>query len=101
MLINTARSLEELGMGEFAAAFAPGRLMTLPATEIAREHLGRPLPNAVLLGGFAALTGRSRSTRWSKRSASGSRQESATATSPRPRRGFEPVEAAAGGGTHA
>ena len=29
----------------------------MPATEIAREHLGRPLPNAVLLGGFAALTG--------------------------------------------
>ena len=29
----------------------------MPATELAREHLGRPLPNAVLLGGFAALTG--------------------------------------------
>jgi len=24
---------------------------------LARRHLGRPLPNAVLLGGFAALTG--------------------------------------------
>ena len=33
------------------------RLLTVPATEIAREHLGRPLPNAVLLGGFAALSG--------------------------------------------
>ena len=29
----------------------------MPATELAREHLGRPLPNAALLGGFAALTG--------------------------------------------
>jgi pyruvate ferredoxin oxidoreductase gamma subunit len=29
----------------------------VPATEIAREHLGRPLPNAALLGGFAAVTG--------------------------------------------
>ena len=29
----------------------------MPATEIALEHLGRPLPNAVLLGGFAALSG--------------------------------------------
>ena len=29
----------------------------MPATEIAREHLGRPIPNAALLGGFAALTG--------------------------------------------
>ncbi len=31
--------------------------MTVAATELAREHLGRPLPNAALLGGFAALTG--------------------------------------------
>ena len=29
----------------------------MPATDIAREHLGRPLPNAILLGGFAAFTG--------------------------------------------
>ena len=29
----------------------------MPATELAREHLGRPLPNAALLGAFAALTG--------------------------------------------
>jgi pyruvate ferredoxin oxidoreductase gamma subunit len=27
------------------------------ATELAREHLGRPLPNAALLGGLAGLTG--------------------------------------------
>ena len=30
-------------------------MLTVPATEIAREHLGRPLSNAVLLGGFAAI----------------------------------------------
>jgi pyruvate ferredoxin oxidoreductase gamma subunit len=29
----------------------------VPATDIARTHVGRPLPNAVLLGAFAALTG--------------------------------------------
>ena len=29
----------------------------MPATEIAREHLGRPLPNAVLLGAFSAQSG--------------------------------------------
>jgi pyruvate ferredoxin oxidoreductase gamma subunit len=34
-----------------------GRVITLDATAIAMAHLGRPLPNAVLLGGFAALTG--------------------------------------------
>jgi pyruvate ferredoxin oxidoreductase gamma subunit len=27
------------------------------ATEIAMKHVGRPLPNAALLGGFAAITG--------------------------------------------
>jgi pyruvate ferredoxin oxidoreductase gamma subunit len=32
----------------------------VPATALAREHLGRPLPNAALLGGFAALTGQVR-----------------------------------------
>ena len=32
-------------------------MLTVPATELALEHTGRPVPNAVLLGGFAALTG--------------------------------------------
>ena len=34
-----------------------GRCATVPATDIARERLGRPLPHAALLGAFAALTG--------------------------------------------
>ena len=29
----------------------------MPASEIAKAHLGRPLPNAALLGGFAAISG--------------------------------------------
>jgi pyruvate ferredoxin oxidoreductase gamma subunit len=57
ILINTGRGFDELGLGEFVRGFRRERLLTLPATEIAREHLGRPLPNAVLLGGFAALSG--------------------------------------------
>jgi pyruvate ferredoxin oxidoreductase gamma subunit len=57
ILINTGRSFSELGLGEFVQRFHRQRLLTVPATEIAREHLGRPLPNAVLLGGFAALSG--------------------------------------------
>jgi pyruvate ferredoxin oxidoreductase gamma subunit len=60
VLINTGRDVESLGLGEFAARFEPGRLVTAPATAIARELLGRPMPNAALLGGFAALTGRLR-----------------------------------------
>jgi pyruvate ferredoxin oxidoreductase gamma subunit len=57
ILINSSRSFDELGLSEFEGGFQPERIMTVPATEIAREHLGRPLPNTVLLGGFAALSG--------------------------------------------
>jgi pyruvate ferredoxin oxidoreductase gamma subunit len=57
MLINTSRSFEQLGLGDFVKGFRPERLLTVPASEIAREVLGRPLPNAVLLGGFSALSG--------------------------------------------
>jgi pyruvate ferredoxin oxidoreductase gamma subunit len=57
VLINTSRSLEELGIGEFLSEFRRDRVLTVPATELAREHVGRPLPNAALLGAFAALTG--------------------------------------------
>lgn len=57
ILINSSRSFEELGIGELLQRFRRERLLTAPATELAREYLGRPLPNAVLLGGFAALTG--------------------------------------------
>ena len=57
MLINTERSFEELGLGEFVKGFQPERLLTVPATALANEHLGRPMPNGVMLGGFAALSG--------------------------------------------
>jgi pyruvate ferredoxin oxidoreductase gamma subunit len=57
VLINTRRSFDELRLEDVAQHFRRERLMTVPATEIALKHLGRPLPNAVLLGGFAALSG--------------------------------------------
>jgi pyruvate ferredoxin oxidoreductase gamma subunit len=57
VLINSRRSFDELGLGEIADRFRHERLITVPASAIALEHLGRPLPNAVLLGGFAALSG--------------------------------------------
>ncbi len=55
VLINSRRSFDQLGLGEVARQFRHERLTTVPATEIALKHLGRPLPNAVLLGGFAAF----------------------------------------------
>jgi pyruvate ferredoxin oxidoreductase gamma subunit len=58
ILINTTRSFAELGVGEFVSGFDAARLRTVPATELALKHLGRAIPNAALLGGFAALSGR-------------------------------------------
>lgn len=57
VLINTRRSFDELGLAELAQRFRHERLITVPATELALKHVGRPLPNAALLGGFAALSG--------------------------------------------
>jgi pyruvate ferredoxin oxidoreductase gamma subunit len=57
ILINSSRSFDELGLGELVTRFRHDRLLTVPATELAREHLGRPIPNVALLGGFAALSG--------------------------------------------
>jgi pyruvate ferredoxin oxidoreductase gamma subunit len=56
ILINSARSLDRLGIGEFVDQFRRERVLTVPATDLAREHLGRPIPNAALVGGFAALS---------------------------------------------
>jgi pyruvate ferredoxin oxidoreductase gamma subunit len=56
ILINTSRTFEQLGLEEFVSGFRPERLCTVPATEFALKHVGRPLPNAALLGGFAAVT---------------------------------------------
>jgi pyruvate ferredoxin oxidoreductase gamma subunit len=57
IVINTNRSFEQLGLGEFVGGFRPERLCTVPATELALKHVGRPVPNVPLLGGFAAISG--------------------------------------------
>ena len=55
VLINTTRGFAELGLSELTGKF---RFCALPATELALRHTGRPVPNAALLGGFAAISGR-------------------------------------------
>jgi pyruvate ferredoxin oxidoreductase gamma subunit len=50
VLLNTTRGAAELGLNDLSVT-------CVPAGDLAREHLGRPLPNAALLGAFAALTG--------------------------------------------
>ena len=60
ILLNSTRSFSELGLEAFIAGFRPERLCTLPATEIALKHVGRPVPNVPLLAAFAAITGQIR-----------------------------------------
>ena len=60
LLVNTVKDLATLNIDEALARLDSGRVVAVPATELAREHLGRPLPNAALLGAFAALTGQVR-----------------------------------------
>jgi pyruvate ferredoxin oxidoreductase gamma subunit len=50
VLLNSTRDADELGLGDM-------NVICVPASELARTHLGRPLPNAALLGAFAAATG--------------------------------------------
>ena len=57
ILINSTRSFAELGIAEFVAKFPRDHVYSVGATELAVKHVGRPVPNAVLLGGFAAVTG--------------------------------------------
>jgi pyruvate ferredoxin oxidoreductase gamma subunit len=52
LLVNSTRPAHELGLAGNAA-----RLVTVPATDLARARLGRPLPNTALLGALAGLTG--------------------------------------------
>ena len=57
LLINTNKSFEQLGLGEYIQGWTPGRLCTVSATEAAVRHVGRPVPNVPLLAGFAAMSG--------------------------------------------
>jgi len=57
VLVNSSRTFDELGLGDLALRLNRQRLLTVPATEMALRHVGRPFPNAVLLGGFAAMSG--------------------------------------------
>jgi pyruvate ferredoxin oxidoreductase gamma subunit len=57
VLLNSPKPWRELAGAELLSRFDPARVVGVPATEIALAQVGRPVPNAALLGGFAALTG--------------------------------------------
>jgi len=52
LLVNSVRHPEDLPLPSSRA-----QVVTVPASELARARLGRPLPNTALLGALAGLTG--------------------------------------------
>jgi pyruvate ferredoxin oxidoreductase gamma subunit len=56
VLINSTRSFDELGLEDLLRRLSSERCCTIPATQLAVGRVGRPLPNAALLGAFAAMT---------------------------------------------
>lgn len=57
VLINSSQSVEALGLEDLARRLPVGHVLTVPATRFALEKIGRPLPGAGMLAGFAAMTG--------------------------------------------
>src|SRR6266536_893312 len=57
LLVNTNKPLADLDIAAVLAKLPAGHARAVPATEFALRHVGRPLPNAALLGAFAALSG--------------------------------------------
>ncbi|MDP2806062.1 MAG: 2-oxoacid:acceptor oxidoreductase family protein [Gallionellaceae bacterium] len=57
VLLNTNHTFEELGLADILKGRKAERFCTLPANEIGKTHIGRPIPNVPLIAGFAALSG--------------------------------------------
>lgn len=57
VLINSTRSLQDLGLTDLNRDQPDIRVMTLPASDLAMKHQGRPLANVALVAGYAAVTG--------------------------------------------
>lgn len=57
LLINSSRSIDELGIADIVSQFPDRHVISFAATELAIKYIKQPKPNTLLLGGFAALTG--------------------------------------------
>ena len=57
LLVNTNQSFEDLHIAAKVAKIPAGHARTVNATELALKYIGRPVPNAALLGAFAAFSG--------------------------------------------
>ncbi len=57
VLINSRKTPSELHLSGIEHQLPEGHVITVPATELALKFIGRPIPNAALLGAFSELTG--------------------------------------------
>ncbi|HET9731354.1 MAG TPA: 2-oxoacid:acceptor oxidoreductase family protein [Acidimicrobiales bacterium] len=57
VLLNTVLPADSDQVAWAGVGLPPGHFVTVPATELAIEHLRRPMPGVALLGAFCALTG--------------------------------------------
>lgn len=57
VLVNSARTWAQLGLTDLVDRLPPSHAVLVPASALALTHIGRAVPNAALLGGFAALCG--------------------------------------------
>jgi pyruvate ferredoxin oxidoreductase gamma subunit len=57
LLINSTKTPAELGITDVTDRLPEDHVRCIPASDIAMRHIGRPLPNAALLGAFSAMTG--------------------------------------------
>jgi pyruvate ferredoxin oxidoreductase gamma subunit len=57
LLVNTNKTFADLHIAPVADKLPKGHAVVVPASDLALKRVGRPLPNAALLGAFAALSG--------------------------------------------
>ncbi len=57
LLVNSNKAIAERHIQTVSDSLPKGHAVFVPATDLARNHVGGARPNAALLGSFAALTG--------------------------------------------
>ena len=57
VLVNSSQTPEALGLGDLVERMPAQHVLCVPATRYALDRIGRPLPGAGMLAGFAAMTG--------------------------------------------
>jgi len=57
VLMNSTRKVEELGLKDWMLQHPEVKVYSFPASDLAEKHLGRPMANVGMVGGFASITG--------------------------------------------